>query len=63
MDIKKLIPWNWFKKEEESNQLPIQRASYSGNVAPIAQLHEEMDRVFESMLRNFGFPSHFSHFP
>jgi hypothetical protein len=27
MDIKKLIPWNWFKKEEESTgkSLPIRR--------------------------------------
>lgn len=63
MDIKKLIPWNWFKKEEESGQLPIQRASYAGNASPIAQLHEEMDRVFDSMFQNFGFRSHSSHFP
>lgn len=63
MDIKKLNPWNWFKKEEEGNQLPIQRASYASNVSPIAQLHDEMDRVFDSMLRNFGFPSQISHLP
>jgi HSP20 family protein len=63
MDIKKLIPWNWFKKEDESSRLPIHRVNYAGNVSPIAQLHDEMDRVFDSMLQNFAWPSHFSRFP
>jgi HSP20 family protein len=59
MDIKKLAPWNWFKKEEEQSgaSLPVERrdalAQYSQGGAgnPIVQLHREMDRLFENAFR------------
>jgi len=62
MDVSKLAPWNWFKKEEEheGSSLPVKRqdqalpARYSH---PMFQLHNEIDRLFEDVFRGFGFPS------
>lgn len=63
MDIKKLAPWNWFKKEEEGggsvsvhrrragDRHALQPAAMS---APLQQLRAEMDRVFESVFGNMG---------
>jgi HSP20 family protein len=58
MDLKKLVPWNWFKKEEEqSATLPVQRHGQMRHYSPIAQFHQEIDRMFDSFFREFGFPS------
>jgi HSP20 family protein len=62
MDLKKLAPWNWFKKEQEQEQsmanLPVRRQHLPGRQDhPIAQLHHDIDRLFEGALRGFGFPS------
>jgi HSP20 family protein len=62
MDIKKFAPWNWFKKEEEEtgSTVPVIRAdaqtpfSDTGIQNPIAQLHREVDRLFENVFRGFG---------
>ncbi|GAB4337167.1 MAG: Hsp20/alpha crystallin family protein [Desulfobulbaceae bacterium] len=61
MDIKKLAPWNWFRKEEEAGApVPVQRADLppavpeTGFMSPLAQLHREVDRLFESVFRGFG---------
>ena len=62
MDISKLAPWNWFKKEEEheGTSLPVKRqdqpaaARYSH---PLSQLHNEIDRLFDDAFRGFGWPS------
>jgi HSP20 family protein len=60
MDIKKLAPWNWFKKEQEQEgkMLPIRRresnASYSD---PFLEIRQEIDRIFDNAFRGFGFPS------
>lgn len=63
MDIKKLAPWNWFKKEEEQSgaRVPVLRsdavAQYpqgsTGN--PIVRLHREIDGLFENVFRGFGY--------
>lgn len=65
MDLKKLSPWNWFKKERQQNEpqsasLPVQR---EGAEHPLARMHRELDRVFEEMTRGFGFPSLAGAFP
>ena len=73
MDIKKLAPWNWFKKEEEESghALPIRYggkrplASEGGIHGSIQQLHREMDRMFDSFfsdrgLSSFGFDRPFA---
>lgn len=62
MDIKKLVPWNWFKKEEEQTGsiVPLKsgdvQTAYPQSSAanPIIQLHNEMDRLFENAFRGFG---------
>ncbi len=57
MELTKLNPWNWFKKEEESEaqRLPISRDRQAH--APLAPLHQEIDRLFENVFRGFGLPS------
>ena len=68
MDIKKLAPWNWFKKEEEESgaMVPVKRdetkplSSDEGPLSPLFQLHREMDKLFDNAFRGFGVsPSRF----
>ncbi|MBW2088490.1 MAG: Hsp20/alpha crystallin family protein [Deltaproteobacteria bacterium] len=60
MDIKKWVPWNWFKKEEEDvgKMVPVKRESakeQSGAlVHPLEQFHQEIDRIFDQVFRGFG---------
>ncbi len=59
MDLKKLAPWNWFKKEEEEvSTLPVRRspgaARPGGERMPLTQLRDEFDSFFDSMLGEFG---------
>ena len=60
MSLKKLIPWNWFKKEEENSHqtIPIRReAGHDQNLAlsrPIEKFHYEIDRLFERAFHGFG---------
>jgi HSP20 family protein len=57
MNWNKLKPWNWFKKEQnhESSQLPVRRADYSQH--PLARLHDDVDRLFDSFFEGWGRPS------
>lgn len=63
MDIKKLAPWNWFKKEEEAagTSMPVQypRSREHGYALgrPFDQLHQDMDRLFDNLWRGIGLPS------
>jgi HSP20 family protein len=52
MNLKKLIPWNWFKKEQETTTLPIKRLDSSGD--PLTQLHSDIDRLFGQTFRAPG---------
>jgi HSP20 family protein len=54
MDLKKLMPWNWFKKEEETAMVPVKRVD--APIDPLAQLHAEIDRLFGQMFRAVGWP-------
>jgi HSP20 family protein len=60
MEIKKWIPWNWFKKEEEdaSRAVPAKHApSKEHELAhdnAILQFHHEVDRLFDKAFGNFG---------
>jgi len=63
MDIKKIMPWDWFKKEEKPSEkeLPILRHrgrddNFSG-YHPVTQLHQEIDRMFDNFYRGFGWPT------
>ena len=60
MDIKKLAPWNWFKKEQEQNgkMLPIKRQESQSQYAdPFLQIRQEIDRIFDTAFSGFCFPS------
>ncbi|MBN1518414.1 Hsp20/alpha crystallin family protein [Candidatus Sumerlaeota bacterium] len=57
MNMNKLAPWNWFKKEDETHDaaLPVRRAAGEARPAhPIEQMHREMDRVFDDFFRGTG---------
>lgn len=59
MNIDKLNPWNWFKHEnQQSTQVPVAqdkaKGSNSFDAAPLMQLHQEMDRLFDDTWRSFG---------
>ena len=63
-DLKKLAPWNWFKKEQESDaggsQLPVLRNAPAETApSPLAvqsfyDLHRQMARLFAEAFRGFG---------
>lgn len=62
MDLKKLAPWNWFRKEQADQQAersltvrrsePVEAAAVGAS--PFLQLHREIDRLFDEALRGFG---------
>ena len=60
MSVKKWIPWNWFKKEEEDGgkSVPVtrSRAQEHGYAlgSPIEHFHREVDRLFDQAFRGFG---------
>ncbi|MBX9621128.1 MAG: Hsp20/alpha crystallin family protein [Alphaproteobacteria bacterium] len=61
MEIKKFAPWNWIKDEkvEEGKTVPIQRNGEPKNqpqyyANPIAQIHEEMEKLFDNVFRGSG---------
>ncbi len=61
MDIKKWIPWNWFKKEEEEDAgktSPVKREDAKGQISapvhPLLHFHQEIDRLFDQAFRSFG---------
>jgi len=59
MEIAKLSPWNWFKKEQDQgvfeHNVPVRRRS-SGLLAashPLLQIHDEIDQLFDQMVSDF----------
>lgn len=64
MDLKKISPWNWFRKEQEQareqqemNTMPANREGSSQPVSgsdPVMSLHNRMDRLFDDFYRQFG---------
>ncbi len=60
MELKKFVPWNWFKKEDEftrQSTLPVIRRGDSQTLSPVRQFHQEIDRMFDEFFHGFGFPS------
>lgn len=73
MEIEKLKPWNWFKHEENvDHPIPVSRnkdktsdsetsrnlaSSQNPTIGSLMQLHDEMDRLFDSMWRSVGLPT------
>lgn len=49
LNLEKISPWNWFKKEAQSEELPVSYRQ-SELTTPLFQLHQEIDRVFKDFL-------------
>lgn len=65
MDIKKIAPWNWFKKENEDNghTIPEKYNKDTENrysVRSLSVLHDEMDRLFDDFFNGLGLSPSFS---
>jgi HSP20 family protein len=60
MDMKKWIPWNWFKKEEEGagKTVPVRHEGRQEQAValtnPLQQFHQDIDRLFDQTFRGFG---------
>jgi len=58
MDIKRLAPWNWFKKEdgEAGKRLPVNRRSSAEASASnaLSHFHQEIDRIFDQAFGSFS---------
>lgn len=64
MEITKLNPWNWFRKEDEQDKvLPVKqqgRGEAHPAANPLVGIHTEVDRIFDQAFHNFGLsPSFF----
>ena len=60
MNINKLAPWNWFRKEQEQEGKSLQGMRTeipTVGGGPLQQLHREIDRVFDDVFRDFPFSS------
>jgi len=53
MEWKKLVPWNWFQKEESATRVPV-RSGPGQRVDPWMGLQGEIERVFENAFRRIG---------
>lgn len=62
MELKKLAPWNWFKKEEEiEHTIPVKHTEKNSYYPeryydPTHSMHRDIDRMFDHFLRGFGMP-------
>jgi len=55
MNIKKWLPWNWFKKEEEQGNIPVKiRTASDDMLLPVSSIEREFDRLFKRYLKRFG---------
>lgn len=64
MDIKKIAPWNWFKKENSDNVLsiPVKNDKNTENrysKHSLSILHDEVDRLFDDFFNGLGLPPSF----
>lgn len=55
MEIRKLVPWNWFRDEEPSGSEYLPAVRPEQHSTPLMELHREIDRIFENAWRGFGF--------
>lgn len=52
MDMNKLKPWNWFRREDESR--PVSWSSRMSEYRPLLQIQQDIDRLFDETFRRFG---------
>lgn len=54
MELKQLAPWNWFKKEQETQpRLPVARRTQSNGQYP-SRAASPFDQLFDDFWRSFG---------
>lgn len=56
MNLEKLKPWNWFKKEQEERreqptEIVRRQELVEPGLLPVLSLHRDIDRLFSNMLR------------
>lgn len=56
MELRRLTPFNWFRNEGRGGSAPAVRGSGNGS---LANLHEQIDDLFDQAFRGYGFPSLF----
>lgn len=56
MNLSKLSPWNWFKKEEETESKSVPVGIKDQYDYPIERFHRDMDRLFDDYFQTFRFP-------
>ncbi|RMH47841.1 MAG: Hsp20/alpha crystallin family protein [Gammaproteobacteria bacterium] len=55
MNVKKLVPWNWFKDEQTHNENALMTMSASRSwLEAFNQLQRDMDRLFDHVFHSFG---------
>lgn len=55
MELKKIVPWNWFRNEDQELAAGPGGVKREAARHPVVQLQREMDRLFTDFFR--GFPS------
>ncbi|MFT5691360.1 MAG: HSP20 family protein [Oceanicoccus sp.] len=57
MHLQNLSPWNWFKKEHETDNAaaPVQYKEAESRM-PVSRIHEEIDKAFDSVSRGMVTP-------
>lgn len=56
MELRRLTPFNWFRNEGRGGSAP---AVTGGGNGSLANLHEQIDDLFDQAFRGYGFPSLF----
>ncbi len=62
MDLGKLAPWNWFKKEEEEKSVPVARKEgrlptvWNEPVAAFERIHRDFARMMDRLFDDLGLP-------
>ncbi|MEE4241833.1 MAG: Hsp20/alpha crystallin family protein [Desulfopila sp.] len=67
MDLKKLAPWNWFKKEDEeasTSPIPVDRKNIGSTVEsypqPLHHFQQQMEQLFDRFFRDFSSRGYYS---
>lgn len=55
MKMSKLVPWNWFRREDEARAMPIAvRGHGEDGMPPVERIRREVDRIFDDFFRGLG---------
>ncbi|MFT5722052.1 MAG: HSP20 family protein [Motiliproteus sp.] len=64
MNIERLSPSNWFKKEDEHHRRgALSTLTDVERTFPLSRLHQDIDRMFDEVLQGFGSSSLFQQSP